>query len=105
MRKKQRKIYVHRHQELLSGKSHEVLLIHAHPQKIIPQEVLDEYDVIFDDLDFTFVEIRRCMYGLKEAGVIVFDQLVQKLKRFGYKPMPQTPGLWKHTSCKTTFTL
>ena len=45
------------------------------------------------------------MYGLKEAGVIVFDQLVRKLKRFGYEPMPQTPGPCRHTSCKTTFTL
>ena len=71
----------------------------------IPQEVLNEYDIIFDDRDFTYVEIRRGMYGLKEAGVIAFDQLVRKLKRFGYKPMSQTPRLWKHTSCRTAFTL
>ena len=45
------------------------------------------------------------MYGLKEAGVIAFYQLVQKLKRFSYKPVPQTPGLWRHTSRKTTSTL
>ena len=45
------------------------------------------------------------MYVLKEAGVIAFDQLVQKLKRLGYKPMPHTPGLWRHTSRTTTFTL
>ena len=57
-------------------------------KKFIPQEVLDEYDITFDDRDFTYVEIRRGMYGLKEAGVIAFDQLVQKLKRFGYDPMP-----------------
>ena len=44
-------------------------------KKIIPQEVLDEYDIIFHDRYFTYVEIRRGMYGLKEAGVIVFDQL------------------------------
>ena len=74
-------------------------------KKIIPQEVLDEYDIIFDDRDFTYVEIRRDMYGLKEAGVIVFYQLFQKLKLFSYEPMPQTPVLWIHTSRKTTFTL
>ena len=45
------------------------------------------------------------MYGLKEAGVVAFDQLVRKIKRFGYDPMPQTPGLWKHASRRTTFTL
>ena len=74
-------------------------------RKFIPHEVLDEYDIIFDDRDFTYVEIRRGMYGLKEAGVIEFDQLVQKLKRFGYEPMPHTPGLWRHTSRTKTFTL
>ena len=62
-----------KHQELLSGNSCEVLPIHAHPQKSIPQEVLDEYDIIFDDRDFTHAEIRRGMYGLKESGVIAFD--------------------------------
>ena len=54
-------------------------------KKIILQEVLDKYDIIFDDRDFTYMEIRRGMYGLKEAGIIAFDQLVKKLKRFGYK--------------------
>ena len=78
------------------------MLIH---KKIIPQEVLNEYNIIFDDHDFTYVEIRRGMYGLKEAGGIAFDQLVRKLKRFGYEPMSQTPGLWRDTSHKTTFTL
>ena len=49
-------------------------------KKIIPQEVIDEYDIIFDDRDFTYVEICRGMYGLKESGVIAFDQLIRKLK-------------------------
>ena len=42
-------------------------------KKIILQEVLDKYDIIFDDRDFTYVETRRGMYGLKEVGVITFD--------------------------------
>ena len=45
-------------------------------KKIMPQEVLDEYNIIFDDRNFTYAEIRRGMYGLKEAGIILFDQLV-----------------------------
>ena len=45
-------------------------------KKIIPQEVLNEYNIIFDDRYFTYVEICRGVYGLKEAGVIAFDQLV-----------------------------
>ena len=34
-------------------------------KKSIPQEVLGEYNIIFDDQDFTYVEIRRGIYGLK----------------------------------------
>ena len=34
-------------------------------KKIIPQEVLDKYDIIFDNRNFTNVEIRRGIYGLK----------------------------------------
>ena len=38
-------------------------------------------------------EIHRGMYGLKEAGILTFNQLIQKLKPAGYEPMPFTPGL------------
>ena len=33
------------------------------------------------------------MYGLKEAGILTFNQLVQKLAPSRYEPMPFTPGL------------
>jgi hypothetical protein len=45
------------------------------------------------------------MYGLKEAAIIAFDQLVQKLAPAGYKPLPFTRGLWRHTTKPTTFVL
>ena len=34
-------------------------------KKFIPQELLGEYDIIFNDSDFTYVEIHRGMCGLK----------------------------------------
>ena len=45
------------------------------------------------------------MYGLKEAVIIAFKQLVHKLAPAGYHPCKQTPGLWTHTTKLTTFTL
>jgi len=45
------------------------------------------------------------MYGLKEASILAFNQLVQKLKPAGYEPMPFTPGLWRHRTKRTTFAL
>ena len=44
------------------------------------------------------------MYGLKEAGVVVFDQLVCKLSPYRYEPMPLTARLWRHKTKRTTLT-
>ena len=72
---------------------------------IIPQEVMDEYDFTIEADGHVYFEIRRGMYGLKEAGIIAFKQLVQKLRPYGYEPMKHTPGFWRHTTRRTTFTL
>jgi hypothetical protein len=77
-------------------------------QKYIPQEVIDEYgltDVDFDSKGYAYVEIRKGMYGLKEAAVLAFDQLKAHLAPHGYAPVRHTPGLWKHNQRRTTFTL
>jgi hypothetical protein len=75
--------------------------------KMIPQEVWDDprYTPHVNADGFVYLEIRRGMYGLKEAGIIAFEQLVNKLAPHGYEPAPFTPGLWRHKSKPTTFTL
>jgi hypothetical protein len=45
------------------------------------------------------------MYGLKEAGILAFNQLIQKLQPAGYESMPFTPGLWCHRTKRTTLAL
>ena len=50
-------------------------------------------------------EIQKGVYGLKEAGCIAFQNLVKKLAQYGYEPMQCKPGLWRHTTRPTTFTL
>jgi hypothetical protein len=73
----------------------------------IPQEVWDDpnYDIHVEDDGFVYLEIRKGMYGLKEAGILAFNQLVKKLAPHGYAPMPFTPGLWRHKTKRTTFVL
>jgi hypothetical protein len=44
------------------------------------------------------------MYGLKEAGVIAFEQLAKKLSPAGYEPMPFIDS-WRHRTKRTTFVL
>jgi hypothetical protein len=50
-------------------------------------------------------EISKGMYGLPQAGRLAYDQLVEHLAPHGYRPVPRTPGLWKHDSRPVTFCL
>jgi hypothetical protein len=71
-----------------------------------PQEIFDEYpELVIEEDGYVYFEIRKGIYGLKEAGIIAFQQLVKNLDQHGYEPMPFTPGLWRHRSRPTAFTL
>ena len=52
----------------------------VHPS-VIPKEVWDDpnYDINIANDGYVYLEIRRGMYGLKEAGIIAFTQLVKNL--------------------------
>ena len=56
------------------------------PLKIIPQEIIDTYD-------------------LKQAGIIANQELVKHMNPFGYHPVKHTPGVWAHNSRKTLFSM
>ena len=45
------------------------------------------------------------MYGLKQAAVIAYQQLVEHLDGHGYYPITFTIGLWSHLNLKTKFCL
>ena len=68
------------------------LAIHTLPDEIIQQYKL--MDIVHNG--YIYVEIRRGMYGLPQAGIIANQQLVKRLAPFGYAPVTHTPGLWKH---------
>ena len=55
--------------------------------------------------DHTLMEIRKCMYDLPQAGIIVQERLNIHLAANGYTPSRHTPRLHTHTTHKTTFTL
>ena len=76
------------------------------PIKIIPQDIIDRYnlmDKVYNE--YVYVEIRKGMYGLPQAGKIANDELQWQLKPHGYHPVTHTPGLWKHNTRATMFTL
>ena len=69
-------------------------------QKMIRKEVWDDprYTIHISADGFVYLEIRRGMYGLKEAVVLAFEQLARHLAPHGYEPAPYTPGLFRHAT-------
>ena len=75
--------------------------------KNIPEEIINEYDLrsIADPDGFVYMEIRKGIPGLKQAGRIANDRLTTHLKKYGYAPLPRTPALWTHVTRPVAFTL
>ena len=45
------------------------------------------------------------MYGLPQAGILAYKQLVNILAPFGYAPTCHTPSLWQHKTRPISFSL
>ena len=77
------------------------------PLKIIPQEIIDTYDLkaLVDNQGWIYMRVEKGMYGLKQDGIIANQELVKHMTPFGYYPVKHTPGLWFHNSKKKLFSL
>ena len=77
------------------------------PLKIIPQEIIDTYDLkaLVDEQGWIYMRTEKGMYGLKQAGIIANQELVKHMAPFGYHPVKHTPGLLVHNTRKTIFSL
>ena len=73
------------------------------PLKIIPQEIIDAYNLtaLVDDQGWIYMRIKKGIYGFKQAGIIANQELVKHMSLFGYHPVKHTPGLWVHDSRKS----
>ena len=66
------------------------------PLEIIPEEIIKKYNLRkLSHKGFVYMETRKGVYGLPQAGKIVNDKLKLHLAKFGYDPSPITPGLWR----------
>ena len=75
--------------------------------KNIPEDIKTQYNLQEKRTEngYIYIKIKKGMYGLKQAAVLAYDQLVHNLADAGYHPVPATIGIWKHTTRKTTFCL
>ena len=72
-----------------------------------PKDVIEQYNLtkLANKDGMVFVEIRKGMYGLPQAGLIAQELLEQRLNKHGYHQSTRTPGLWTHKWRPVQFTL
>ena len=76
------------------------------PLALFPDWTAEQYKLCKLALDGTvYIEMRRAVWGLPQAGILANRRLRRKLAPFGYYESPNTPGLWRHESRPLTFTL
>jgi hypothetical protein len=68
------------------------MLISRFPEEIIQKYNLNALAVV----GWVKIEIRKGMYGLKQAYLLVNQLFQTRLPPFGYYPARHTPGLWLH---------
>jgi hypothetical protein len=76
------------------------------PISILPLDIIEKYKFTHLVVNgWVYLEIRKGMYGLKQAGLLANQLLQKRLKPFGYHPARHTPGLWLHSTKPTAFSL
>lgn len=71
-----------------------------------PQDLIDEYKLLdIERNGCVYVEIRKGMYGLPEAGILAQQLLEERLKKKGYTQSEYTPGFWTHEWRPISFAL
>jgi hypothetical protein len=71
-----------------------------------PEEIIQKYNLNALAVDgWVYIEIRKGIYGLKQAGLLSNQLLQTRLAPFGYYPERHTTGLWLHKTRPISFTL
>ena len=75
------------------------------PIKHFPQDIKDKYNLhnLMDAKGQVFVKIKKGMYGLKQAAILAYEQLSERLQAAGYRPIIVSTGMCKHEPRQTIF--
>jgi hypothetical protein len=75
------------------------------PLALFPVWTIEQYNLQHLALDgWVYIEMRRVVWGLPQAGILANKRLRRKLAPFGNQSN-NTPGLWRHESRPLTVTL
>ena len=76
------------------------------PITLFPQHIIDQYNLRSKVKNGqVYLEIRKAIYGLPQAGILANKQLREKLESAGYYEVAHTPGLWRHVTRPVQFSL
>lgn len=89
---------------LLPSDQKEYMRIHS---KYFDEEFRKLYNItqIITGDGYVYCEIQRGVYGLKQAEILAYEQLGERLNKHGYYPICNSSGLWRHETRPTIFTL
>ena len=75
--------------------------------KKFPQDIIELYKLQENATadGFVYVEVRKGMYGLPQAGLLAQKLLEKRLGLHGYTQSKYTPGLWSHETRPISFSL
>jgi hypothetical protein len=75
------------------------------PISILQLDIIEKYNLTRLSVNGWDLEIRKGMYGLKQAGVLANQLLQKRLKPLGYYLERHTPGLWLYNTKPMAFSL
>lgn len=82
----------------------EYMRIHSRYLKIYIRDLYNLHNKIHAD-GYVYCEIQLGMYGLKQAAILAYNLIKERLEPAGYYPIKESNGLWKHKTKKTMFAL
>ena len=69
------------------------------PISLFPPDIIKHYQLESKiRKGYVYMEIRKGMYGLPQAGILANKLLKKRLAKHGYYELPHTPGLFTHDS-------
>ena len=73
----------------------------------VPKEIIKQYNLHekIDSEGYVYIEVRKGMYGLPQAGILAQKLLEERLNKHGYMQNKAIPGLWTHQLRLISFTL
>jgi hypothetical protein len=73
---------------------------------LFPEHIIQQYDLRKHvRKGYIYVEIRKAIYGLPQAGILSNLLLRKRLAPAGYYEVAHTPGLWRHVTRPIQFSL